>query len=332
MTVQGIGHRPNAPLHTAQCITAAPAANDTWERTAAPRPAFPADLRAQILQHPWAKPAQSRANEPHIAAAAANSAVALAAAQELIRCVWEAVRTVAPQVSQRELFGSFANYNPAADQPRYWAAGDIHPDDVPEALEHGNLRELMTMALNASYRLERHLTPTGARGVFTAPSQSLPGRSASMRRERNAGAPERTTGRETAAKLRTPQHPPLSLRERRHLRAYLEGQDVTTAEFVRLPTQLGRHRWQPRYEHPFIADAVARGLHVTAGVSGTTYRLMAMQQQLTRADAKQAKAMRLACVGYFTPDHHALHEVLTAAALFGCDYDSNAAPAQQLGV
>ena len=286
------------------------------QNTAARR-TLPAALQAQIVQHPWAKTSVSRDRDQRIAAAAANSSAARAAALQLTRDIWQATQRLSPQVSRRELFASFAGYDAAAGEPRFWASGDIHPNDVEEALTHGNLRELMTLALNASYHLEQQLTPAGKRGVFTAPPQSLAADSARMRRERTR--PRRGSSEyETASKLGTPQDPPLSPREIKHLRTYLEAQPYTSdVNCTRLPTQLGKHRWVPRYDHPFMAHAVARGLHVTAGVSGMTHRLMALQQCL--AGARNLQALRLACVGYFTPHHHALHEVLTAAAHFGCE-------------
>ena len=227
-----------------------------------------------------------------------------------------------------KVFGSYEGYDARREAARYWAGGDIHPDDICEAFAHGNLRECMTMALNASYRLEHHVTAQGERGAFGAPPQSLAGQSSSMRRERHTTRGNMSM-RETAAKLATPQSPPLSKRERRHLACYLE-KHRNGSDFARLPTQLGKHRWEPRYDHPFIAAAVDRGLHVTAGVSGSTHRLMATFRHLL--GNTNLNAIRLACVGYFTPHHHALHEVLTAAAWFGCAYDASRAPAAQLGI
>ena len=47
---------------------------DAWDPSGAPkgprRPALPAALAAQILQHPWAKTAHSRDAEKHVAATA----------------------------------------------------------------------------------------------------------------------------------------------------------------------------------------------------------------------------------------------------------------------
>ena len=305
---------------------------DAWEPSVTPksphRPALPAALAEQIHQHPWAKTARSRSAEMHIAAAAANNPAALHAVRQLTRAIWSRAQAVEPTASMREVFGSYEGYDATQRTARYWASGDIHPDDVVEAFEHGNLRECMTMAFNASYRLERHVTTQGERGAFTAPPQSLAAHALSMRRERHA-TKRNMSPRETAAKLATSQSPPLSDREQRHLAYYLE-RHRQGSEFERLPTQLGKHRWQPRYDHPFMAEAVAQGLHVTAGVSGSTHRLMAAYRCLI--GDTHLEAMRLACVGYFTPHHHALHEVLTAAAWFGCAYDPSRAPAAQLGV
>ena len=78
----------------------------------------------------------------------------------------------------------------------------------------------------------------------------------------------------------------------------------------------GRYGKHPTPGHPWVQAAERAGVPTSAGISGTTYILMSFFQDLG-GRAGQADAMRLACIGYLVPQHHAFVEVMAAAQEVG---------------
>ncbi|MES2832129.1 MAG: hypothetical protein V4695_09065 [Pseudomonadota bacterium] len=118
----------------------------------------------------------------------------------------------------------------------------------------------------------------------------------------------------THRRMNSPISPPLSDRERKLLAQQVD------SEFQRLPIGNGANVWKINDNHPWVAEALGAKLHVTAGISGTAYRVVHASTYLCGTDAKDLQAMRLACLGHLVPDHHSVHEVMAAVEGFGIDY------------
>lgn len=140
----------------------------------------------------------------------------------------------------------------------------------------------------------------------------------------------------TAKRVGQPMVPPLSDREVAHMARFLSeesGVAVSPSKarqqtaHMRLPTYDGKNRWSIDPEHPWVRQSIVLGHNVATGISTTVHRYM-MMWKLLGCDAERTSLLRLACVGYLVPDHHSLHEVMSAAAEHGCFYDPLALASQ----
>ncbi len=137
---------------------------------------------------------------------------------------------------------------------------------------------------------------------------------------------------------------PLSEREKRNLFATFmeklpaaalgahpqEFKDFHSIAHARLNLTEGAHGKQPNLAEPWMADAAARGLPVSAGISGSTYRFMSLFHDLG-GSKQQLVHMRLACLAFLVPSHHSYHEVMASAAEYeACQYDPEVHTAAKL--
>ena len=80
----------------------------------------------------------------------------------------------------------------------------------------------------------------------------------------------------------------------------------------------GADKWQAKESADYVKKLKGLQQPFGAGPSGTTDRIMSMAQLLGYSDPIGA---RLACMGYLLPIRaHSLHEILTAATVYGCDF------------
>ena len=135
--------------------------------------------------------------------------------------------------------------------------------------------------------------------------------------------------------------PPLSAREKDLLNGFLttpafpeakvarELEGTQTSEDApeydlpqRLVTDEGRNVFRADVSKPWVQQSVDKGLAVTAGISNSTSFMLNLWRTFKGND-EGLKNILLACVGFYVPDHHSFHEVMTAGKEFGLKYDGN---------
>ena len=79
-----------------------------------------------------------------------------------------------------------------------------------------------------------------------------------------------------------------------------------------LPLTEGRFGKRAKADSDWAKQAAAAQMPLSAGISGTTYRLMSLFYDLG-GDRGMSDNLRLACLGYLVPMHHSFHEVMSAA-------------------
>ena len=342
------------------------------------------DLKIQLAKHPVARFVEARANERQIGLLAPQNRRAQAAADALLARVRHFMREHM-QMSKSDIVQTMAS-------DHLTRTGAVRPQDVPAALEYGNLREKMALVDNTVRALSSALLAMGAKaaadpayylqleaaglriGVIVqkhrlaaalgsrrsydslvldprSPLQKLP----SMRKNRTFVAVDRqteSTRTHLTHDLRTlhqtrlrgvdfDEHSalPLSEREKRNLVAGFASQlyeggarDLSFEQIAhaRLNLTEGAHGKKPNYDEPWVAEATTRGLPVSAGISGHTYRFMSLFHDLG-GDPAQMLDLRLACLAFLVPAHHSYHEVMSSAAEFPqCPYDPDMDTAAKL--